>query len=70
MNLNPLCNHFNLHLNDGIIGKLSNNENQEKDKTRFNISNLNATSKYQSTHFSSIALIILIKAKVAYVKKA
>jgi hypothetical protein len=55
-------------LNDGIIDKLSNNENQEKDKTRFYISNLKTTSKYQSTHYSSIALIILIKAKVAYVK--
>jgi hypothetical protein len=58
VNLNPLCNHFNLHLNDGIIDKLSNNENQEKDKTRFYISNLKTTSKYQSTHYSSIALII------------
>ena len=57
-----------MQLNYGIIDKLRNNENQEKDKTRFSKSNLKTTSKYQSTHYSSIALIILIKAKVAYVK--
>jgi hypothetical protein len=35
-------------LNDGIIDKLSNNENQEKDKTRFTKSILKTTSKYIS----------------------